>query len=92
MATLDSLRALGEREGPLLVFARQQDNPFDNLLDRLELLNADGLTSRVLVARDLGARNAELRARFPERRVYLVEDAGRASVSRITPLDSAPSR
>jgi hypothetical protein len=92
MATLDSLRALGEREGPLLVFARQQDNPFDNLLDRLELLNADGLTSRVLVARDLGARNAELRARFPERRVYLVEDAGRASVSRITPLDSAASR
>ena len=56
------------------------------------VLNADGLTSRVLVARDLGARNAELRARFPARRVYLVEDAGRASVSRITPLDSAASR
>lgn len=92
IATLDSLRALGEREGPLLVFARQQDNPFDNLLDRLELLNADGLTSRVLVARDLGPRNAELRARFPERRVYLVEDAGRATVSRITALDRATSR
>ncbi len=92
IATLDSLRALGERRGPLLVFARQQDNPFDNLLDRLELLNADGLTSRVLVARDLGTRNAELRARFPERRVYIVEDGGRDSVSRITPLDSTGAR
>ncbi|MEW5917446.1 MAG: hypothetical protein AB1762_13630, partial [Gemmatimonadota bacterium] len=30
MATLDSLNSLGAREGPLLVFARQQDNPFDN--------------------------------------------------------------
>jgi len=92
IATLDSLRALGERQGPLLVFARQQDNPFDNLLDRLELLNADGLTSRVLVARDLGARNAELRARFPERRVYVVEDGGREALSRITPLDSTGAR
>ncbi len=92
IATLDSLRALGERRGPLLVFARQQDNPFDNLLDRLELLNADGLNSRVLVARDLGARNAELRARYPERRVYLVEDGGRESLSRITPLDSTDAR
>jgi hypothetical protein len=92
IATLDSLRALGERRGPLLVFARQQDNPFDNLLDRLELLNADGLNSRVLVARDLGARNAELRARYPERRVYLVEDGGRESLSRITPLDSTIAR
>lgn len=92
IATLDSLKSLGERLGPLLVFTRQQDNPFDNLLDRLQLLNADGLTSRVLVARDLGVRNAELRARFPERRAYLVQDGGRETVSRITPLDSAETR
>ena len=92
MATLDSLKALGERRGPLLVFARQQDNPFDNLLDRLQLLNADGLTSRVLVARDLGARNAELRARYPDRIVYVVEDRGRDSVSRIMPAEDAPPR
>lgn len=92
MATLDSLKALGERRGPLLVFARQQDNPFDNLLDRLQLLNADGLTSRVLVARDLGARNAELRARYPDRIVYVVEDRGRDSVSRIMPMEDAPPR
>lgn len=92
MATLDSLKALGERRGPLLVFTRQQDNPFDNLLDRLQLLNADGLTSRVLVARDLGTRNAELRARYPDRIVYVVEDRGRDSVSRIMPLEDAPPR
>ncbi len=92
MATLDSLKALGERRGPLLVFARQQDNPFDNLLDRLQLLNADGLTSRVLVARDLGARNAELRARYPDRIVYVVEDRGRDSVARIMPMEDAPPR
>ncbi len=92
MATLDSLKALGERRGPLLVFARQEDSPFDNLLDRLQLLNADGLTSRVLVARDLGARNAELRERYPDRSVYVVEDRGRDSVSRITPLNAALAR
>ena len=89
MGTLDSLESLGERQGPLLVFARQQDNPFDNLLDRLQLLNADGLTSRVLVARDLGPRNAELLRRYPDRKVYFVEDRGRDSVSRITALDTA---
>jgi hypothetical protein len=92
MGSLDSLKALGERRGPLLVFARQQKNPFDNLLDRLQLLNADGLTSRVLVARDLGARNAELRARYPDRIVYVVEDRGRDSVSRIMPMEDAPPR
>ncbi|HJU73291.1 MAG TPA: phospholipid carrier-dependent glycosyltransferase [Gemmatimonadaceae bacterium] len=92
MGTLDSLAALGARVGPLLVFARQQDNPFDNLLDRLQLLNADGLDSRVLVARDLGARNRELRARYPGRKVYIVEDRGRDSVSRIVPLDSTTAR
>lgn len=92
IGTLDSLKALGERRGPLLVFARQQNNPFDNLLDRLEMLNADGLTSRVLVARDLGPRNAELRARYPERIVYIVQDRGRDSVSRITPLENTPPR
>jgi hypothetical protein len=91
-ATLDSLKSLGERQGPLLVFAKQQNNVFDNLLDRLQLLNADGLESRVLVARDLGPRNAELRARFPKRAVYLVEDRGRDSVSRIVPLESMTAR
>jgi len=91
-ATLDSLKSLGESQGPLLVFAKQQNNVFDNLLDRLQLLNADGLESRVLVARDLGARNAELRARYPSRAVYLVEDRGRDSVSRIVPLQSVSAR
>ncbi len=91
-ATLDSLKALGERHGPLLVFARQQSNPFDNLLDRLQVLNTDGLESRVLVARDLGARNAELRARYPDRVVYLVEDRGRDSVSRIVSLGNVTAR
>jgi hypothetical protein len=92
MATLDSLSALGAREGPLLVFTRPQDNPYDNLLDRLQLLNADGLTSRVLVARDLGARNAELQARFPGRRAYIVQDRGRDSLALIMPAGAGAAR
>jgi hypothetical protein len=92
MATLDSLKALGERQGPLLVFTRQQDNPFDNLLDRLQLLNANGLDSHVLVARDLGARNSELLQRYPGRKVYFVEDRGRETVSLITPQEATEPR
>ncbi|MGQ0538682.1 MAG: phospholipid carrier-dependent glycosyltransferase [Gemmatimonadaceae bacterium] len=91
-ATLDSLASLGARHGPLLVFVRQPDNNFDNLLDRLQLLNADGLASRVLVARDLAARNAELIARYPARRTYLVEDRGRHAVARIVPHSATQPR
>ena len=62
---------------------------YDVLYDRLYLYNIEGMESAILVARDLGPRNAELIARFPDRVPYLVVDNGRETTATITRVSAS---
>lgn len=79
--------SLAREHGRLLLFSREQTR-FDIQIDRLYVFNGDGFDGRILVARDLGPRNAELISRFPDRVPFLVDDQGRdksAIFTRIVP-------
>lgn len=84
VALFEQLDATARARGKLLVFVHEQVPGLDNLIDRLYQFNARGFDSDVLVARDLGERNATLIARFPDRIPLLVIDRGRT-----TPADVA---
>jgi hypothetical protein len=92
-ARFDAFETLEQRQrehGKLLVFVRERAPLYDVLFDRLYLYNIDGMDSAILVARDLGPRNAELIARFPDRVPYLVVDNGRettATITRVSPSE-----
>lgn len=88
-AAFDSLEALQRTHGKLLVFVHEQLPHYDILIDRLYQYNARGLESPILVARDLGGRNAELVARFPDHVPFRLEDNGRERPATITPLPRA---
>jgi hypothetical protein len=88
-AAFDSLEALQRTQGQLVVFVRERVPHYDILIDRLYQYNARGLEGPILVARDLGGRNAELVRRFPDRVPYLLEDNGRERAATITPLPRA---
>lgn len=86
-ATLMAADSLAREHGRLLLFSREQTR-FDIQIDRLYVFNGDGFNGRILVARDLGPRNAELISRFPDRVPFLVDDQGRdksAIFTRIVP-------
>jgi hypothetical protein len=85
-ATLYMADSLARANGRILLFTREASR-FDNLIDRLYAFNGDRFDGRILVARDLGDRNAQLIARFPDRVPYLVEDRGRDEPSRFTLID-----
>lgn len=85
-AAFDSLEQLQRTHGKLLVFVQEQMPHYDVLIDRLYQYNTRGLESPILVARDLGGRNAELVARFPDRTPYLLKDNGRERAATITPV------
>lgn len=85
-AAYDSLEQLQRARGKLLVFVRERVPRLDILIDRLYLYNMDGLGGGILVVRDLGAQNAQLIARFPDRVPYLLRDNGRERAATITPI------
>lgn len=88
-AAYDSLESLQRTHGKVLVFVQEQMPNYDVLIDRLYQYNAGGLEGPILVARDLGARNAELVARLPGRTPFLLKDNGRERAATITPLAAA---
>ena len=83
--TLLAADSLARAHGRVLLFSREESR-FDNQIDRLYQFNGDGFNGRILVARDLGAKNAELIARFPDRTPFLVEDQGRDKSATFTRL------
>jgi hypothetical protein len=85
-ATLFTADSLARAHGRVILFTREASR-FDNLIDRLYPFNGDRFEGRILVARDLGAQNAQLIARFPDRVPYLVEDRGPNEPSRFTLID-----
>jgi hypothetical protein len=89
-AAYDTLERMQREQGKLLVFVQERTKLFDVLIDRLYLYNSDGLESPILVVRDLGARNAALVARFPDRVPLLLVDNGRDRDATITPLEARP--
>lgn len=89
-AAYETLEAMQRERGKLLVFVRERTRLYDVLIDRLYLYNRDGLESPILVVRDLGARNASLAARFPDRVPLLLEDNGRERAATIGPLPPGP--
>lgn len=88
-AAFDTLDQMQHDKGKLLVFVHEQTKLLDVLIDRLYLYNIEGMESPVLVVRDMGARNAELAARFPDRTPLLVSDNGRLKPVTIEPLAAA---
>jgi len=85
-AAFETLERMQGERGKLLVFVQERTPYYDVLIDRLYLFNRAGLESGILVARDLGARNAELVSRFPDRVPLLLRDNGRETPATITPL------
>ncbi|HEX6944169.1 MAG TPA: hypothetical protein VF128_14675 [Gemmatimonadaceae bacterium] len=84
--TLIEAERLAREHGRVLLFSREQGR-FDNQIDRLYIFNGDGLDGPILVARDLGPRNAELIKRFPDRVPFLVVDPGRDKVATFTRIN-----
>lgn len=85
IATLERADSLRRAHGRILLFVRDETR-FDNLLGSLFYFNHAGLDGPVVVARDLGERNAELLARHPDRTVFLVTDRGRREPAMFTPI------
>ena len=85
-AAFDTLEAMQRKRGKLLVFVRERGKLFDVAIDRMYQFNAEGLESEILVVRDLGEKNAALRARFADRIPVLFEDNGRERAATITVL------
>ena len=86
-ATLVAADSIGRAHGRVLLFSREQSR-FDIQIDRLYMFNGERFDGRIVVARDRGASNAELIARFPDRVPFLVTDNGRnrsATFTRIVP-------
>lgn len=82
---IERLRA---EHGKLLIFANEGGAGFAPLRDRLMVYNGDGEAGDVLVARDLGDRNAELMRRHPDRTPFLftrTSSGGRVPAT-VTPL------
>ncbi|MEQ1896941.1 MAG: hypothetical protein ABL971_06060 [Vicinamibacterales bacterium] len=67
----EAIEGLRARHGKLLIFAKEVGPGFAPLRDRLMVYNGDGESGDVLVARDLGDRNAELMRRHPDRTPFL---------------------
>jgi hypothetical protein len=84
-ATLLVADSLRKAHGRVLLFSREATR-FDIQMDRLYVFNGDRFDGPVLVARDLGQRNAMLMERFPDRVPFLVEDQGRDRAAKFTPL------
>lgn len=83
--TIQTADSLAREHGKLLLFSREATR-FDNQIDRLYVFNGR-FNGRIMVARDRGAKNAELIARFPDRIPFLVEDQGRDKIATFTRLD-----
>ena len=83
------LRAAQRTSGPMLVFVR---NPplAEPLFIALSPLNFSPFPGPVVVARDLGAENANLVCRMPGRRVMIAEAATKEHGARLLPADSTP--
>jgi hypothetical protein len=83
-----AIERLKAEHGKLLIFAREPGPGFAPLRDRLMVYNGEGEAGDVLVARDLGDRNAELMRRYPDRTAFLfIRETSAGSIpATITPL------
>lgn len=76
-ATFRRLESMAKERGRLLVFVTERVPLMDIMLDHLYQFNEKGVNSEIFVVRDLGARNAALMRKFPDRLPLLIRDTGR---------------
>lgn len=82
-ATFNVADSIAKANGKILLFASEKD-VVDNFIVRLYWFNQDRLDGPVLVARDRGAKNAELIRHFPDRVPFLVVDQGPTTAAQFT--------
>jgi hypothetical protein len=89
MAALVRADSLGRAHNGVVLFVSERTR-YDTLLGALYLFNGDGLDGHVLVARDLGDRNAELAERVPGRTAFLVSEGPPGGVPEFRQLPPDP--
>jgi 4-amino-4-deoxy-L-arabinose transferase-like glycosyltransferase len=85
--TMNATDSLIRAHGRVLFFVRD-DSRYDNFIGGLYWYNGTGFDGPAITARDLGARNAELLRRFPDRVPFLIRDRGPDVRGTIEPLST----